>query len=149
MSQMIKKFLKKKSDPSIPKVDIPIKPLTIAIDFDGTCVEHTYPDIGKDMPGAAQCLRSLALREHRLVLWTCREDDPNNLEAQYLSEAVKWFKDREIPLAGVNEVPVEFDFRGEKGGRKPYFDMVIDDTNFGGFPGWSVVHYTLTGMPLI
>ncbi|EDM26753.1 hypothetical protein LNTAR_18940 [Lentisphaera araneosa HTCC2155] len=144
----MKNFFKKKNANPIT-VDIPIRPLTIAIDFDGTCVEHKYPDIGKEMPGASQTLRSLALREHRLILWTCREDFPDNPEAQYLSEAIQWFKEREIPLAGINKVPVEFDFRGEVGGRKPVFDMVIDDTNFGGFPGWPTIHYTLTGMPLI
>ena len=130
-------------------IDIPKRPLTIGIDFDGTCVEHKYPEIGRDMPGVALALRSLALREHRLILWTCREDTLGDSSAQYLSDAVEWFKEREIPLAGINEVPSEFDFRGEIGGRKPVFDMVIDDTNFGGFAGWSMIHYTLTGMPLI
>jgi hypothetical protein len=144
----MKKFFTRTNTTSL-KVDIPMKPLTIGIDFDGTCVEHKYPDIGREMPGASQTLRSLALREHRLILWTCREDVPNDPEAQYLNEAVQWFKEREIPLAGINEVPTEFDFRGKASGRKPVFDMLIDDTNFAGFPGWPMIHYTLTGMPLI
>ena len=35
-----------------------INKITIAIDFDGTCVVHKYPEIGKDI-GAVAVLREL------------------------------------------------------------------------------------------
>lgn len=35
------------------------KPLIIAVDFDGTCVAHEYPKIGRDV-GAVPVLRRLA-----------------------------------------------------------------------------------------
>ena len=141
-------FFKKKSQSDLPKVNIPNKALIIGVDFDGTCVEHRYPEIGKDMPGAAKTLRALAMRDHKLVLWTCREDNPDEAEENYLSQAIQWFEVHEIPLYGINEVPLESDFR-KKGGRKPPFDLLIDDTSFGGLSSWPVIHYTLTGMPLI
>ena len=33
--------------------------MTIAVDFDGTIVEHRYPEIGKEKPFAIQCLKQL------------------------------------------------------------------------------------------
>lgn len=42
----------------------------IAVDFDGTCVTHAYPQIGKEI-GAAPVLRYLA-QKHMLILFTMR-----------------------------------------------------------------------------
>ncbi len=36
-----------------------IKQLTIAIDFDGTIVEHQYPEIGKELPFATHTIKAL------------------------------------------------------------------------------------------
>ena len=144
-------WFKKKTPSSTdeaPQVNIPEKPLLISVDFDGTCVEHKYPAIGKTMPGCVETLQALVLRDHKLILWTCREDSQEHPDQTYLSDAVQWFKDNEIPIVGVNETPLDLDFRPEGGG-KVYADLYIDDTNFGGFPGWHKIHYTLTGMPLI
>jgi hypothetical protein len=119
----------------------PAPAMIIAVDFDGTCVREAYPKVGADMPGAVQTLHSLLLREHRLILWTCRE-------GKYLEDAVIWFEKREIALFGINETPLDTDFRSE-GGRKVYANLYIDDRSFGGFPGWHKVHQELLGMPLI
>jgi hydroxymethylpyrimidine pyrophosphatase-like HAD family hydrolase len=47
--------------------------MIIAIDFDGTLVEHKYPEIGKEIPFAFETLRRLQQDKHRLILWTVRE----------------------------------------------------------------------------
>lgn len=47
--------------------------MTIAIDFDGTIVEHRYPAIGKEIPFAIETLKRLQEERHRLILWTVRE----------------------------------------------------------------------------
>ena len=49
--------------------------MTIAIDFDGTIVEHRYPAIGKELPFATATLRQLMKDGHKLVLWSVREGD--------------------------------------------------------------------------
>ena len=49
------------------------KGITIAIDFDGTCVTHEYPNVGRDI-GAAPVLRKLVENGHKLILWTMRDD---------------------------------------------------------------------------
>ena len=43
----------------------------IAIDFDGTCVTHDYPEVGKDI-GAVPVLKRLIDAGHKLILHTMR-----------------------------------------------------------------------------
>ena len=47
--------------------------MTIAVDFDGTIVEHRYPNIGKERPFAFDVLKKLQKEGHKLILWTARE----------------------------------------------------------------------------
>lgn len=69
----------------------------IAIDFDGTCVTHEYPNIGKDI-GAIPVLQQLVKDGHQLILYTMRS-------GKELDDAVQWFKINNIPLYGINENP--------------------------------------------
>ncbi len=46
--------------------------LIIAVDFDGTIVEDTYPKIGKPIRFAFETLKKLQENKHRLVLWSYR-----------------------------------------------------------------------------
>jgi len=89
--------------------------MKLAIDFDGTCTDNAWPDIGQDVPGAVEALHELSAQGHQLILWTCRE-------GQTLDEAVQWFADRQIDLAGVNEAPGQ-----TPGQRKVWADIYIDD----------------------
>ena len=41
-------------------------PLKIAVDFDGTIVEHKYPEIGKEIMFAFNTLRALQEQGHQL-----------------------------------------------------------------------------------
>lgn len=58
--------------------------MKIGIDFDGTCVTHDYPRIGKDI-GAVPVLKELVERGHKLILNTMRS-------GKELEDAVEWFK---------------------------------------------------------
>lgn len=49
--------------------------MTIAVDFDGTIVEHRYPRIGKEIPFATDTLKLLQQDQHRLILWSVREGE--------------------------------------------------------------------------
>ena len=95
--------------------------LVIAIDFDGTCVEHDYPAIGLEVEGAVETLRALNKRGHRLILFTMRSGE--KLEA-----AVRWFRDRKIELWAVNENPEQ---RSWTTSPKVYADYYIDDSALG------------------
>ena len=95
--------------------------LVIAIDFDGTCVEHDYPAIGLEVEGAVETLRALSKRGHRLILFTMRSGE--KLEA-----AVRWFRDRKIELWAVNENPEQ---RSWTTSPKVYANYYIDDSALG------------------
>ena len=47
--------------------------MVIAVDFDGTIVEHRYPRIGEEIPFAIDTLKLLQQEKHRLILWSVRE----------------------------------------------------------------------------
>jgi hydroxymethylpyrimidine pyrophosphatase-like HAD family hydrolase len=100
----------------------------IAVDFDGTIVEHQYPDIGPEMLFAFATLRELQKKGHKLILWTYRE-------GPLLNEAVEYCLKNGIQFFAMNE-----NYPGETkknmGSRKIYADIYIDDRNIGGFPGW-------------
>jgi hypothetical protein len=112
------------------------KSLLIAIDFDGTIVEHMFPEIGPMLPGAAVVMKRLQEAGHRLILTTCREDEPGR--RNYLTEAVRYCEAHGIVFRSVNENHPDDEFRNVPG-RKVYADIYIDDRNLGGFPGWYFV----------
>lgn len=109
--------------------------MTIAVDFDGTIVEHRYPAIGKERPFATVTLRRLIDDGHRLILWSVRE-------GQLLDEAVEWCKQRGITFYAVNRDFEEEDGTGHNFSRKIKADLFIDDRNVGGLPDWGTI-YTL------
>lgn len=94
--------------------------LVIAIDFDGTCVTHEYPYMGSDI-GAVPILKELTDAGYHLVLNTMRSGKTEK-------EAVKWFKDNDIPLYGVNKNP---DQKSWSASPKVYADLYIDDSALG------------------
>ena len=71
--------------------------MIIAIDFDGTCVTHEYPYIGKDI-GAIPVLKELIEAGHKLILYTMRS-------GKELIDAVNWLSERDITLFGANTNP--------------------------------------------
>ncbi len=111
--------------------------MTIAVDFDGTIVEHRYPRIGNEIPFAVDTLKLLQKDKHRLILWTVREGD-------LLDEAVQWCKERGLEFYAVNrDFPEETeDDRGFS--RKPKVEMFIDDRNLGGLPDWGIIYRMIT-----
>jgi hydroxymethylpyrimidine pyrophosphatase-like HAD family hydrolase len=109
--------------------------LTIAVDFDGTVVEHKYPEIGEEMLFAFDTLRALQKKGHRLILWTFRG-------GKYLDEAVQYCQNNGITFYAVNRSYPEETL--EEGiSRKINADIFIDDRNIGGFPGWGDIYQML------
>ena len=72
--------------------------MIIAVDFDGTCVEHLYPSVGPNVPYAVVSLKKLAADGHKLILYTMRS-------GEYLEHAERWFQLNHIALWAVNENP--------------------------------------------
>lgn len=92
----------------------------ICVDFDGTCVTHEYPFIGKDI-GAVPVLKQLTEEGHKLILFTMRD-------GKELQDAVNWFKDNEIPLYGVQRNPTQDSWTDSP---KAYGQLYIDDAALG------------------
>jgi hypothetical protein len=105
--------------------------IKIAVDFDGTIVEHEYPAIGKEKLFAFQTLRELEKLGARLILWTFRA-------GKELDEAVEYCMKNGIEFYAVNKNYPEEIF-DDTVSRKIDADIYIDDKNIGGFPGWSEV----------
>ena len=122
----------------------------IAIDFDGTCVTHDYPRIGKDIH-AIPVLNKLVSNGHKLILNTMRS-------GKELDDAVNWFKENNIELFGINENPTQKRWTNSP---KSYAHMYIDDAAFGcpllnipeisdrPFVNWVSIEVTLSQMGII
>lgn len=114
--------------------------MTIAVDFDGTLVEHKYPKIGKEIPFAFEVLKLLQAENHQLILWSARE-------GRLLDEAVAYCHERGIDFYAVNRHYPEAGGDGHHG-NKVIADCYIDDHNLGGLPDWgliyAMIHYNLT-----
>lgn len=108
--------------------------MLIAVDFDGTIVEHRYPEIGKELPFAISTLKRLQEERHRLVLWTVRE-------GKLLEEAVEFCRQRGLEFYAVNaNFPEEEAKPGAAACRKLKADLFIDDRNVGALPDWGVIY---------
>ena len=108
--------------------------MTIAVDFDGTIVEHKYPEIGEEIPFATDTLKMLIRDHHRLILWSVRE-------GQLLDDAVNWCRERGVEFYAVNrDYPEETTENNQHFSRKLKVDMFIDDRNIGGLPDWGTIY---------
>ncbi|WP_287656331.1 BT0820 family HAD-type phosphatase [Bacteroides sp.] len=109
--------------------------MRIAIDFDGTIVEHRYPRIGKEIPFAIATLKQLQTERHLLVLWTVRE-------GKLLDEALDFCRKRGLEFYAVNANHPEEEVRNDMTSpcRKVVADLYIDDLNVGKLPDWGAIY---------
>jgi hypothetical protein len=111
--------------------------MTINIDFDGTCVTHEFPNVGKSI-GAEKILKRLVDNGHHLILFTMRSDrkeaksviDPTiqNFTGKSLTEAVEWFNRNDIKLYGIQKNPTQLNWTTSP---KSYAELMIDDSALG------------------
>lgn len=85
----------------------------IAVDFDGTIVEHRYPEIGEEIPFATDTLRMLIEEHHQLILWSVRE-------GKLLDDAVEWCRKRGVEFWAVNR-----DYPDEELGKDAHFSRKL------------------------
>ena len=87
--------------------------MIIAVDFDGTIVEHKYPAIGRELPFAIETLRKLQSDRHKLILWTVRE-------GVLLEEALAFCRERGLEFYAVNR-----DYPEEERDRNNHFSRKL------------------------
>lgn len=107
--------------------------MKIAVDFDGTIVEHKYPEIGKEIMFAFNTLRALQEQGHQLILWTYRS-------GQELDEAVEYCRRNGVEFYAINSSYPEEEFDEDYDSRKIDADIFIDDRNIGGLPSWGEIY---------
>lgn len=109
--------------------------MIIAVDFDGTVVEHDYPKIGAPIPFAIETLKQLKKDGHVLLMWTVRD---GNL----LQEAIDYCAKKGLVFHAENKNHPEEDVATAP--RKLNADLFIDDRNVGGLPDWGVIYKAIS-----
>ncbi|BDD06887.1 BT0820 family HAD-type phosphatase [Aureibacter tunicatorum] len=110
--------------------------MVIAVDFDGTIVEHKYPKIGKEIPFAIDTLKALQAEGHTLILWSYRAGEE-------LEEAVKFCEVRGLEFFACNRNYPDEKYVEGKVSRKILADLYIDDRSFGGLPDWGEMYESI------
>lgn len=111
--------------------------MKIAVDFDGTIVEHRFPAIGMPLPFAFEVLKALRDEGNELVLWS-------NREGERLQEAVDFCKENGLEFYSVNSEFPGSSWESSVGSRKLVADVYIDDKNLGGLPDWGEIYSMLS-----
>lgn len=95
--------------------------MKIAVDFDGTIVEHKFPKIGQPVPGAIDWMKRWKAAGAKLILWTMRS-------GQYLDEAVEFCRQNGVEFDSVNQGIGD---RRWTQSPKAYAQVYIDDSAYG------------------
>lgn len=125
-----------------------IRPITklhtlLAVDFDGTIVDHEFPYIGQLKPNAKQVINELYDEGFGIFIWTCRDSTfhpdlrkfPNATPTIF---DVHDFLEKEgIKYDGININHPQLGFQPVP---KIYGDIYIDDKQLGGIPNdWRII----------
>jgi hypothetical protein len=103
------------------KIKLLPRTVYICVDFDGTQVEHEYPRIGKEIPGAYEAMRRWQERGAKLIMWTMRSGET-------LKQAVQHGGDNGIDWFGINFNPTQTSWTQS---RKAYGHIYVDDAAAG------------------
>lgn len=95
-----------------------IKGKVIAIDFDGTIVDHEFPKIGKLKEHAKEVINKIAA-DNYVCIWTCRGGD-------FAIAAYNFLNANNIMFSYFNQSPLD---KINPGCRKIIADYYIDDRN--------------------
>lgn len=98
-----------------------MKTRIIAVDFDGTMVEHIFPQIGQPVPGAVHWVQTWIANGAKIILWTVRS-------GHYLEQAVEYMYKNGIELYGINKNPQQYHFSSSP---KAYAAIYVDDAAHG------------------
>lgn len=95
--------------------------LIVAVDFDGTIVDHRFPKIGPAVPGAIDWLKQWQDLGIKIILYTMRS-------GEYLDQAVTFLRENEIVPWAVNNNPEQHTWTSS---RKVYAHCYVDDAAIG------------------
>lgn len=108
--------------------------MVIAVDFDGTVVNHEFPAIGSLKEGAKEALIALKKAGHKIIIWTCRA-------GQHERDVRAFLLENDIPFDSINNPVMGADL----GTRKVYADLYIDDKAVRFEDNWPELRRFITG----
>lgn len=114
--------------------------LKIAIDFDGTIVEHVFPEIGKSVPYAFEWMKKWKEAGARLILWTMRSDGQD--VGEVLTDAVNYCLANGVEFDAVN---CGIGDRTWTTSPKAHAHIFVDDAAF----GCPLIPATTTTRPMV
>jgi hypothetical protein len=103
---------------------------TIYLDFDGTVVEHAYPEIGALNPGSMRVIRGLQDAGHKIILNTYRAD----LADGSLEEALNFLNNPQFDLLTISEMtelkinPPVWNWESSMNNKILYIDDICEGT---------------------
>lgn len=106
--------------------------LILAIDFDGTIADTSYPFIRGLRKDAKKVINSLALKGCYIIVWTCRCEEREIDAEKFLSRSGILFDQIN------NHHPVLIE-KFKNNTRKISADLYIDDKCIGGLPSWNKI----------
>ena len=104
-----------------PKQDHFNRSMIIGLDFDGTMVEHRWPEMGPTIPGAVEWIRRCQAEGARVILWT-------NRSGPTLQAAINYLVKNGIHVWAVNENPEQ---KAWTDSPKIYCHYLVDDVCWG------------------
>ena len=111
--------------------------IIVAIDFDGTIVEHKYPKIGDFIKDAKKYINKLYDEGYYIIIWTCRA-------GHQLIDMINFLDESGVKYHKINE-NADFDIIGFKPAPKIFAHYYVDDANLSGLPSWEKVYYMIRG----
>lgn len=112
--------------------------MIIAIDFDGTIVEHEFPKIGPLKEGAKEAINQLYDEGHKIIIWTCRTTQNDYPDAEpTIFHVEKFLREKGVKFHTINNNISGISFQPSP---KVYANVYIDDRNLGGLPHWDVIY---------
>ncbi len=107
------------------------RPFYLGIDFDGTIVDHQFPDVGPEVPGAIAWMKCWQQAGASLILWTMRSNGRTGMGKEsgpVLTDAVEFCRNRGVEFFAVNENPTQASWTTSP---KIYAHVYVDDAAIG------------------
>lgn len=107
--------------------------LVLAIDFDGTIAELSFPEVGALRENADEIIRKLYSEGHKIIINTCRSGIHEGSAQLFLEK-------HDIPYHYINSNLPELILVYGQDCRKISADIYIDDKCLMGLPSWNDIY---------
>jgi len=113
----------------------------VAIDYDKTLAQTTYPDVGALYPSAKEVINKWVNQGIYIIIWTCRTGESAlKAESSLLENGLFFHKFNDHHPNGLLHYGSEIQMEQKLYSRKVWSHVLIDDTSIdwvlNGHPGW-------------